>query len=171
MVGNAGAGKSTFARRLAARLGLAYVELDAVFWAEGWTQRDQADAMARLRAHLDTSPEGWVADGNWNRRLEGALDDADIVVWLDYPRRVVMPRIVRRTLARGLTRRELWHGNREQLHRILSRDPEANIVRWSWTQHEAYRARYAELARTGAPVVRLRSPREARAWAAGLLRG
>lgn len=169
MVGNAGAGKTTFARRLAAALGLAHIELDTVFWAEHWTLRDQAEATARLRALLDASPAGWVADGNWNRRVEGVLDDADVVVWLDYPRRVVMPRVVRRTLARGITRRELWHGNREQLGRILSRDPEANIVRWSWTHHEEYRSRYIELARSGAPVVRLRSPREARAWAGGLV--
>ncbi|WP_245993300.1 hypothetical protein [Xylanimonas allomyrinae] len=75
-----------------------------------------------------------------------------------------MRRVIRRTLARGITRRELWHGNRERLANLLSRDPEQNIVRWAWTEHARYRARYAALAATDPRVVRLRSPREARRW-------
>ena len=141
-----------------------HLELDAVFWGPGWQLRDPAAARDAVRAFLDGALDGWVADGNWNTRLAGLLDDADVVVWLDYPRRVVLPRVVRRTLARGATRRELWHGNRERLRTVVLRDPERNIVRWSWTQHAAYRERYTALAESGAPVVRLRRPREARRW-------
>lgn len=168
MVGNSGAGKTTFARRLAEHLGVPHLELDAVFWGPGWQLRDAAEARAAVRAFLEESPDGWVADGNWNTRLDGLLDDADAVVWLDFPRRVVLPRVVRRTVVRGVTRRALWNGNRERLSALLARDPERNIVRWSWTQHAAYRERYAGLARAGAPVVRLGSPRDARRWLAGL---
>ena len=44
-----------------------------------------------------------------------------------------MSRVVRRTLRRGLLRTELWHGNREDLRNLLDRDPEQNVVLWSWT--------------------------------------
>ncbi len=165
VVGNSGAGKTTFARAVAERLGLPHVELDEVFWDEGWTHRDPVEARARLTSFLaGPGAEGWVVDGNWNTRLDGMLDDADTVAWLDFSRRVVMARVIRRTIARGMTRRELWHGNRERLTNLLRRSPDENIVLWSWTQHANYREQYATRAATDDRVVRLRTPREARGW-------
>ncbi|MEZ0449140.1 toxin [Cellulomonas sp. ICMP 17802] len=165
VVGNTGSGKTTFAARAAERLGLPHLELDAVFWAADWTKRDVDEARGLVRAFVASSPAGWVADGNWTSNLAHLMDDADAYVWLDFPRRTVMPRVVRRTLRRGLLRTELWHGNREDLRSLLRRDPDQNVVLWSWTQHEPYRLRYEQLARESAiPVVRLRSPREAQRW-------
>jgi len=165
VVGNSGAGKTTFARRVAARLGVAYRELDDVFWDEGWTQRAPDDGQEILREFLaGPGRDGWVVDGNWNSRIGDVLAGADAVVWLDYPRRVVMPRVVWRTVARGITRRELWHGNRERLGNLLRRDPQENIVAWAWTQHDAYREQYAALARSDPRVIRVTSPRAARRW-------
>ena len=169
VVGNSGAGKTWFAARLAARLDVLHLELDAIFWDAGWTQRDPDQARALLAGVLaGPAREGWVADGNWNRRLDGALDDADAVVWLDYSRWVVMPRVVRRTVWRALTRRRLWHGNRERLSTLLRREPEENIVLWAWTAHDDYRRHYAEVTAAGAPVIRFGSPRAARRWLAAL---
>jgi adenylate kinase family enzyme len=165
VVGTSGAGKTTFARRLAAALDAPHVELDEVFWGPGWTMRDAQEGRADVRARTRT--DAWVADGNWANKLGDALDDADAVVWLDYPRRVVMARVVRRTLWRGLTRRELWHGNRESLRNLVRRDPEENIVLWAWTSHARVRERYAALADGPGPrVVRLTGPRAARRWLA-----
>jgi hypothetical protein len=74
-------------------------------------------------------------------------------------------RTVRRTAGRLLLRRELWNGNRERWRNLL--DP-GHPIRWSWTQHPSCRAGY-ERATTDprwahVAVVRLRSPRETRAW-------
>ncbi|WP_273651619.1 toxin [Cellulomonas fimi] len=167
VVGNTGSGKTTLARAAAARLGVGHLELDAVFWAEEWTKRDLAEAHAIVREFL-ASPEardGWVTDGNWNSHRHGLLDDADALVWLDYPRRVVMRRVVVRTLRRGLLREELWHGNRERLRNLLRRDPDENVVLWSWTQHARYRAQYGALHDAGdVAMIRLRHPRETQRW-------
>ena len=70
------------------------------------------------------------------------LGRADTCVWLDLPRRVVMPRIIRRTLRRGLTREELWNRNRESVRYWFDRDPETNIILWSWKQVDVYREQY-----------------------------
>jgi adenylate kinase family enzyme len=169
VVGNSGAGKTTFARQLARRLGVPHRELDEVFWGPGWAPKDPETARSILRGFLAASPDGWVVDGNWNDARAGVADDVDVIVWLDHPRWLVMSRVVRRTVGRGLLRRELWHGNREDLRSLLRRDPEQNIVLWSWTQHAAYRERYTAVAAAGqVPVVRLRSPRAARRWLAAL---
>jgi adenylate kinase family enzyme len=165
ILGNSGSGKTTFARALAGKLNVAHIELDEVFWAEGWRKRTRDEGRERLDALLHgVAANGWVVDGNWSSMTGDAFAAADALVWLDYPRRTVMARVIWRTLVRGLTRRELWNGNRESLGSLLRRDPEQSIVRWSWTQHAAYRERYAELAAAGVRVVRLSSPREARQW-------
>ncbi|MGN8245831.1 toxin [Cellulomonas soli] len=168
VVGNTGAGKTTFARALAARLGVPHLELDAAFWGPGWQLVDEADGQATVRRFVSApdAADGWVVDGNWNRRIGDALP-VELVVWLDYPRRVVMPRVIRRTLGRVVLRRELWHGNRERWRSLLRREPEENIVRWAWTEHDAYRDRYLDLMAQGTvPVLRLTSPRAARRWLA-----
>ena len=169
VVGNSGSGKTTFARRLAAVLGVPHLELDEVFWDAGWTKRDPDQARALIEDFAASSDHGWVTDGNWTAGTAGLLTDADAFVWLDYPRRTVMPRVIRRTLRRGLLRTELWHGNREELRNLLNPDPEQYIVLWSWTAHAPNRARYTALAaESPIPVIRLRSPRQARRWLAGL---
>ena len=169
VVGTTGSGKTTFAGRLAAQLGVPHLELDEVFWDADWTKRDPDEARALIEAFVSASDRGWVTDGNWSAGTDGLRTDADAFVWLDYPRRTVMARVVRRTLRRGLLRTELWHGNREDLRNVLNRDPDQNVVLWSWTSHARNRDRYTALAAESAiPVIRLRSPREASRWLAGV---
>lgn len=57
-----------------------------------------------------------MVDGNYRRKVgELVLSRADLVVWLDLPVSVWLPRLAWRTLRRGITREELWNGNRESL--------------------------------------------------------
>jgi adenylate kinase family enzyme len=170
VVGNSGSGKTHLARRLSARLGLPLLELDALNHRPGWQEAPVEEFRAEVRRVLDgydRSHGGWVVDGNYRARIADLLY-ADTFVWLDYPRRVVAPRIVGRTLGRLLLRRELWNGNRERWRALVSRHPGENIVLWSFSQHgEYHRAYEAESAAAGnATWVRLRSPREADRWLA-----
>jgi adenylate kinase family enzyme len=165
VVGTTGSGKTTFAGRLAARLGVPHLELDEVFWDAGWTKRDPDEARGLIEEFVAAAGSGWVTDGNWAAQTDGLLSDADAFVWLDYPRRTVMARVVRRTLRRGLLRTELWHGNRENLRNVLRADPEQNVVLWSWRSHARNRDRYTTLtAESPVPVIRLGSPQEASRW-------
>ncbi|WP_448061209.1 toxin [Cellulomonas hominis] len=171
IVGNSGSGKTTLARQMAERLGLGHLELDEAFWGPDWQKRAPEDGRATVRAFVASpaAARGWVMDGNWNDNLGELALDVDLIVWLDFPRRTVVRRVLRRTLARVVTRTELWHGNRERWRNLLRRDPAENIVRWAWTEHAAYRARYAALAVSGqVEVLRLDGPRAAREWLDGL---
>lgn len=168
IVGNAGSGKSTLAAALAGRLGVLHVELDAIFHLPGWTELPVDEFRAKVTAA--TAGDGWVVDGNYTIVRDIVWRRADTVVWLDFPRRLVMSRVVRRSLARVLTRRQLWNGNRERLRNLVSMNPEQSIIRWAWTRHGVYHARFrdasADPAWTHLTFVRLRSPREAKAFLA-----
>jgi adenylate kinase family enzyme len=172
VVGISGSGKTTLALEIARRTGLPHLELDAVFWGASWELRPLDEARGIIDEFTASHPEGWVIDGNWSSRLGGRLDPgspggADLVVWLDYPRSLVMARLVRRTLRRGVLREELWHGNRERPSTWFARDPQKNILRWAWVQHAVVRERM-EAQRQEWPVVRIARPRELDAWLAGL---
>ena len=164
VIGSSGSGKTTVARALAQRLDLPYLELDSVFHLPGWQPRPDEDFREIVRQFV--AGERWVVDGNYTSH--GVADvvwpRADTVVWMDPPRRVVMRRVIGRTLRRVLTREELWNGNREPWTNLYSRDPEKNVIVWAWTRYDHVRSRYAAL--LGSPrwshleVVRLRTGRE-----------
>ena len=63
---------------------------------------------------------------------------ADLLVWLDLSRPVVLRRVVARTLRRRLRRRlrrqVLWNGNMEPPLRTIFTDRE-HIIRWAWSTH------------------------------------
>jgi adenylate kinase family enzyme len=168
IVGNSGSGKTSLARALAARLRVPHIELDAIFHQRGWTELPVDDF--RERVDGATSGDGWVVDGNYSAVRDIIWRRADTVVWLDLPRRVVMPRIIRRSAVRAALRRELWNGNRERWRNLVSLNPQESVIAWSWQNHARQRARYA--AAMADPqwqhvdFVALHTPREVKAFLA-----
>ena len=144
--GTSGSGKSTFAKELARRLEVPYVELDALHHGPNWSEPSAEEFRARVSAALEAAPDGWVIDGNYGAVRPLVWERADTVVWLDPPRRTVMRRVLWRTVRRGVTREPLWNDNRESLRNLFSRDPSANIALWAWRNHAKYRDRYAAAA-------------------------
>ncbi len=170
VTGNSGSGKSTFGRRLAGRLGVPWVELDALFHLPAWTELPTEDFRATVAEVV--AGDSWVVDGNYRAVRDLVWARADTVVVLDYSRWRVMARITRRSLGRVLRRTELWNGNRESWRNLLSRDPQRSIIRWAWTNHAKHRERYlaaaADPALSSLRFVRLRTPREADVWLAAV---
>ena len=108
VIGTTGSGKTTLARRLAGRLGVPHVELDALHWDPDWTEAPPA--VFRERTARALAGDGWMADGNYGKVRDLVWPRADTVVWLDFPLFVTLWRLVRRTFRRALTREELWGG-------------------------------------------------------------
>ena len=148
-----GTGKTTVGRALADRLGVPFVELDALHHGPDWTEATPDELRARVEPIVDT--DAWVIDGAYRGKLgDLVLERADVIVWLDLPLRVWLPRLLRRTARRTVTREELWNGNREELRYVLH--PTNSVVLYALRHHRATRRRYSvELARF--PVVRVRT--------------
>ena len=112
-----GNGKTTLGHRLADRLGVRYVELDALVHGPGWAETP--DDALRAAVEPIVASDGWVIDGTYERKLGDLVTaNADLVIWLDLPIRVWFPRLIRRTWRRLRGREELWNGNRESLRSI-----------------------------------------------------
>ena len=84
VIGSPGAGKSTFARRLATRLDVPLIHLDREYFGPGWTVPSKAEWRERARA-LAARP-AWVMDGNYASTFDIRVPRATAVVWLDIPR-------------------------------------------------------------------------------------
>ena len=109
-----GNGKTTLGREFARRLGVPFVELDALVHGPGWVEMPNDELRALVEPIVRSN--GWVIDGTYQRKLgELVLRAADVVVWLDLPIRVWLPRLARRTLRRIRGREQLWNENRESL--------------------------------------------------------
>jgi adenylate kinase family enzyme len=155
-----GCGKTTVGRALARILGVPFVELDAIHWQSGWTELDAGEL--RCRVEPIVANDAWVIDGSYRGKLgDLVLERADTVVWLDLPRRIWLPRLVRRTLRRAITGEELWNGNREWLWGAIAHAD--SLIRFALANDRPRRHRYPrELARYR--VARLRSPAEVDAF-------
>jgi adenylate kinase family enzyme len=116
LTGVSGSGKTTTARRLAERLEVPYIELDALNHGPRWTEASASELRARIESALAAARDGWVVEPTYTSKLgELIYEQADTLVWLDLPLNVCLPRIWRRTWGRILRREELWHGNRESI--------------------------------------------------------
>jgi adenylate kinase family enzyme len=167
--GVTGSGKSTFAQELAGVLDLPYTEIDSLYHGPHWVPRPQfveeVDALI--------AGDAWVTEWQYRIVRERLLDRAEVLIWLDYPFRITLARLVRRTIRRRLRREVLWHGNTEPPLRTFFTKPDEHIVRWALSTRDKYRERVPAVtaARADLTVIRLGSPSEANAWLRRLVRG
>jgi len=145
MVGVSGSGKSTLGRNLAARLAVPCAELDAIYHQPDWTPLPEDQFRHRVSAIA--AGDGWVIDGNYSAVQPVIWARADTVIWLDPPRRIVMRRLIWRTICRVAGRAELWNGNRERMRNLLTWDQQESVISWAWHHYPIYRERYTAAAR------------------------
>jgi adenylate kinase family enzyme len=154
ILGGAGTGKTTLARRLAARTGARLVVLDEV-WRREWGAADiPAFRTLVVEAHAG---DAWISDGNFAQAtFDLRLPRAELVVWTEAPRLVSSWRAMTRTLRPGEQHRPADIGQ---------------VLRFIWGFERVNRPRIEGLRERIAPkvpVVRVRSKAEAEALLAEL---
>ncbi|MBN2858464.1 MAG: AAA family ATPase [Candidatus Delongbacteria bacterium] len=84
VIGCGGAGKSTFAKELSAKLGIEIIHLDCHFWLPGW-ETVEKDKWDKLTDQFIARDE-WIMDGNYSSTMDKRIDRADTIIYFDFPR-------------------------------------------------------------------------------------
>jgi adenylate kinase family enzyme len=161
--GTSGVGKTTFSAELARRLGLRCIELDALYHGPNWSEPTIEEFQARVRTAMENASEGWVIDGSYDSKLgDTVMAAADTIIWLDFPLRIIFPRLWRRTLYRLRNNVELWNGNYETWRdQFASRE---SIFYWTIRAHIRHRREWPARFGNDPRLVRLRSDAEVHRW-------
>ena len=116
VMGYSGSGKSTLARALGERYGCPVLHLDTIQFQADWQERDPREAETMAEAFLDGN-DSWVIDGSYAGRFawERRCREADRIIQLLLPRRVCLPRALKRYLQnRGAVRDSMAAGCEEK---------------------------------------------------------
>jgi hypothetical protein len=161
--GCAGSGKSTLSRELATCAGLPLTERDALGVLGSREYREALGELARQPL--------WILDGAPYYEDDLIYGATDTVIFLDYPKLLVMWRVLRRTLVIELFRRPVGAHRPSGLG--VWRDSE-HPLRWAWASHQARRQEgLALIARpdlADAEVIHFTRPVQARRWMGQLRR-
>ncbi len=161
VVGPPGSGKSTVAERLAARLATTATHLDDLHWCPGWVERPDDEMRRAVEAVVST--DAWVVDGNYAFLQDRFLPRADLVVWLDLPLSVTLPRLLVRCLARAWRRTPCCNGNRESLRMTFA--SRESLLLFAVATDRSRRRRYGKIL-AGRPHARLATQRSIDRWMA-----
>ncbi len=117
IVGPICAGKTTLAHILSDTLKIHHIELDALYWRDGWKQATPTDF--RYCVDLATRGHSWIADGNYAQVRSMLLSRATLLVWLNFPFRIVLSRALIRSFFRAWRKTPLFSENYESFRRTL----------------------------------------------------
>jgi hypothetical protein len=121
----------------------------------------------RQRVEVTTASEGWIIAGNYGQVRDLVWGRADTLIWLDFPLRIVLWRLARRTVRRIVAREDLWStGNQESWRTaFFSRH---SILLWALKTHRKNGERFRADIDSGAwgelDVRVFRSPRQLDRW-------
>ena len=166
--GVTGSGKTTLARTLGTVTGLPWHSADdEIGWLPSWRERPADEQRALAQAIADQP--AWILDTAYGQWKDVIVPRAQLVVALDYPRHVSLRRLLKRTMARTVTRERVCNGNVESMRQALSGD---SIILWHFRSFERKKRRIAQMLNDpeGPTVVRLTSPEQTRHWVADVER-
>jgi adenylate kinase family enzyme len=135
VIGSGGAGKSTFAKRLGARLNLKVIHLDSVYWKPGWVETPKAEWLTTIEELLRR--DSWIMDGNYSGTLELRLHACDTVIFLDLSRTVCVWRVMKRLL-------RYWNRSRPDMADECREKFNLEFLRWVWSYPQRTRPKVIE---------------------------
>lgn len=118
IIGNCGSGKSTFAKKLAAKTNLPLVHLDKLYWRGNRETVTRAEFDTYLQKELEKHE--WIIDGNYNRTIGHRLDYCDTVFYFDLPTITCLKGVILRTYKnRGKVRDDMNENRPEKFDRMF----------------------------------------------------
>ncbi|MCU4313612.1 adenylate kinase [Acinetobacter bereziniae] len=141
VVGTSAVGKTTFAKKLAEKLQLHYIELDDLFWLDDWEETSDHAFFLKIQQAIESAKHGFVIDGNYTRTTHVKWQTIDTVIWLDFPFHINLYQSIKRAISRAVFNKKLWQhsNNRESFGKMFSAD---SIIWWMIKTHQKNRQQY-----------------------------
>lgn len=115
ILGYSGSGKSTLTKQLAAHYNIPALFLDTVQFIPNWQERDRDEARQIVKDFMQN--DSWVIDGNYTGFYQRErLEQADKIIYLNFPRRICLYRAYKRYLEnKNTTREDMAEGCMEKM--------------------------------------------------------
>ena len=162
VIGSGGAGKTTLAKLLAARLDIELIHLDSIYWKPGWVETPKAEWLKAVEQLI--AREVWIMDGNYSGTFDLRIQACDTVIFLDLPRLVCMWRVIKRLLLN-------WNQNRPEMSDDCRERFNLGFLFWVWGYPRRTRPKVLSMLREHSQdkkVVILRSQSEVQEFLASL---
>lgn len=156
IVGSSGAGKSTLARQLGAATSLPIVHLDSLYWQPGWIGTEKVLFKEKLIVELQKF--AWIIDGNFDSTLALRAQYADLIIMLDYDKKLCLYRAMKRYITHlGKTRADMTLGCPEKM--------DVEFIKWIWTYPKEARQNVLDvLSSTPVDSLIIKSPQQLSNW-------
>lgn len=92
ILGSAGAGKSTLARRIGTIIGIEVYHLDRFFWQKNWIPITQEELYKKVKSIV--AKDSWIIDGNYSKSMDIRFNNADMIIFLDMPLWLCLWRVI-----------------------------------------------------------------------------
>ena len=114
IIGYSGSGKSTLAKKLSEIYNCPLLYLDTIQFEANWKIRDIDESRLMVEEFLKN--DSWIIDGNYREFLqEKRLQDADKIIFMNFPRRICFPQAFKRYLHyKNKTRESMADGCNEK---------------------------------------------------------
>ena len=95
VLGSVGAGKTTLALKISEKFGLPVISSDEIVWDSEWKRRSGEEVGKKLKFFKEN--DSWIFEGTLARNFVERLGlDADVLILLDYSKRIIFRRIFSR---------------------------------------------------------------------------
>ena len=94
VIGNCGVGKSTFSTKLNHSTNIDLIHLDSYYWKANWVESKNDEWLTKVEK-LANRPS-WIIDGNYGGTMDIRINRADTIIFLDYPTRKALWRVIKR---------------------------------------------------------------------------
>lgn len=123
VLGYAGAGKSTLAKKLGERYHIPVLHLDTVQYLPNWEEREKPEKLKIVQDFLDENPS-WVIDGTYSGlHFDRRLEESDLIILMLFNRFTCLKRVVSRYRNfKGKSRPDMTDGCIEKL--------DGEFIRW-----------------------------------------
>lgn len=153
VVGVSASGKATFSKKLAEKIGIHLILMDAIMWKAGWNYIGD-EATTKKLDEVSRKPE-WIIEGYITKAARTFIfERADTIIYLDYAPIVASWRYIKR-----------WWKHRKQARPELEGSPEKfsfKFLKLVWTKGEAKSLnKFLSAVQNQQKIITLHSPSEA----------